>query len=96
MANKLIVWGLVLLGLASCKHENDLTGFPHPDDGPAVVLPCPDSVVDIDGNVYQVIDIDGTCWAYCAIAPTLRQCRRPGWSGLFELLCRSAAEAQSE
>ena len=62
MANKLVVWGLMLLGLASCKHENDLTGFPHPDDGPAAVLPCPDSVVDIDGNVYQVIDVDGTCW----------------------------------
>ena len=62
MANKLVVWGLLVLGIASCKKENDITELPHPDDGPAVVLPCPDSVVDIDGNVYQVIDVDGTCW----------------------------------
>ena len=37
MANKLVVWGLLVMGIASCKHENDLTGFPLSDDGPAVV-----------------------------------------------------------
>jgi len=25
-------------------------------------IPCPDSLVDIDGNVYRVIDVNGTCW----------------------------------
>ncbi len=59
---KLLVWGLIIMGFASCKHETILTGLPHPDDEPPVVLPCPDSIVDVDGNLYQVIIVDGTCW----------------------------------
>ncbi len=62
MVNRLVLLGLIIVGMSSCKHEIDLTGFPHPKDEPPVVVPCPDSLVDIDGNVYNVIDVDGTCW----------------------------------
>ena len=61
MMNRIVVLGLIVLGATSCKHEDDLTGIPHPEE-PKVVLPCPDSLLDIDGNVYNVIDVNGTCW----------------------------------
>jgi uncharacterized protein (TIGR02145 family) len=49
------------LTISACKHEIDIAGIPHPDDTP-LPIPCPDSLEDIDGNVYQVIDVGGTCW----------------------------------
>jgi uncharacterized protein (TIGR02145 family) len=42
--------------MMSCKHELEIEVTPTP------FIPCPDSIVDIDGNVYKVIDVDGTCW----------------------------------
>ena len=52
---------LIAISTISCKHEIDLTEFPHPKDEPPVVVTCQDSLLDIDGNVYNVIDVDGTC-----------------------------------
>ena len=62
MRLKLFVSTLIILGLCSCKHESELPGFPHLTDEPPVKLPCPDSLTDIDENVYNVIDVNGTCW----------------------------------
>ena len=52
---------LTCLTISACKHEIDIAGMPYLDDTP-LPIPCPDSLEDIDGNVYQVIDVDGTCW----------------------------------
>lgn len=52
---------LILLG--SCGKENIAISVDK--SGGNVVaepIPCPDSLVDIDGNVYRVIDVNGTCW----------------------------------
>jgi uncharacterized protein (TIGR02145 family) len=61
---KLNVFGLLCLMLisASCKHEIDIEEMHDENIIPPVVIPCPDSLIDIDGNVYRVIDVDGTCW----------------------------------
>jgi uncharacterized protein (TIGR02145 family) len=55
------IFSLILL-LSSCKHELELQDIPNDKVTPTPFIPCPDSIVDIDGNVYEVIDVDGTCW----------------------------------
>ena len=52
----------LFLFLCSCKHEHELPVIPKVDVTPIPFIPCPDSIMDIDGNVYEVIDVDGTCW----------------------------------
>ena len=61
---KLNLYGIIVLNLlfTSCKHELEHPLIPYGDDALTPFIPCPDSIIDIDGNVYEVIDVDGTCW----------------------------------
>lgn len=62
MNTKLLVSLLISISIGSCKRESELVEVSSPTEDTTVVLPCPDSVADIDGNIYQVIDVDGKCW----------------------------------
>ena len=60
----IVIQFIVIAFFVSCKKENvaisvNKKAIPVEEPKPT---PCPDSLVDIDGNVYRVIDVNGKCW----------------------------------
>jgi hypothetical protein len=54
---RLIFSILTALTAISCKHEDDLSGIPHPEQEPTVVVPCPDSLSPKPQNPFNMKNI---------------------------------------
>ncbi len=54
-----ILTSLLLIIYSACKKETVAISS---QDHTNTLIPCPDSIMDIDGNRYRVLDLYGTCW----------------------------------